>query len=129
MGRRGLENFLHVQEQSFHADLLYRDDQGFHFLNLDDYTQFCIPEHSVDPGIFEGGTTCSVLLHENGEATVTAVTASPCAEGYCSTATILDFGPENDDEPPEGAGSTADLSPPPPPISGGMAIEPENEDA
>jgi elongation factor P len=47
---------------------LYRDDQGFHFMNTETYDQFFLEEKIVDnPKFLQDGAMCDILFHAEEE--------------------------------------------------------------
>ncbi len=47
---------------------LYNDDQGYHFMNMEDYNQINIPEHLINaPKLLKEETICSIVFHAEEE--------------------------------------------------------------
>ena len=51
---------------------LYKDDQGYHFMNNDTYEQIFIDEKMIDnPGLLKDGTEVEILFHAENETPLT----------------------------------------------------------
>jgi elongation factor P len=47
---------------------LYKDDTGYHFMNSDDYTQVCIPEHLINaPHLLKEEVNADIMFHAEEE--------------------------------------------------------------